>query len=101
MKFYKPAEIRAILELPLFIERVPCGFPSPAQDYVEQRIDLNSLLVSHPSSTYFIRVSGDSMIDGGISDGDMLVVDSSIKAEHGDIIVAAISGEFTVMTPTY
>jgi len=96
MKFYKPAEIRAILELPLFIERVPCGFPSPAQDYVEQRIDLNSLLVSHPSSTYFIRVSGDSMIDGGISDGDMLVVDSSIKAEHGDIIVAAISGEFTV-----
>lgn len=96
MKFYKPAEIRAIIELPLFIERVPCGFPSPAQDYVEQRIDLNSLLVSHPSSTYFIRVSGDSMIDGGISDGDMLVVDSSIKAEHGDIIVAAISGEFTV-----
>jgi len=96
MKFYKPAEIRAILELPLFIERVPCGFPSPAQDYVEQRIDLNSLLVCHPSSTYFIRVSGDSMIDGGISDGDMLVVDSSIKAEHGDIIVAAISGEFTV-----
>lgn len=96
MKFYKPAEIRAILELPLFIERVACGFPSPAQDYVEQRIDLNSLLVSHPSSTYFIRVSGDSMIDGGISDGDMLVVDSSIKAEHGDIIVAAISGEFTV-----
>lgn len=96
MKFYKPAEIRAILELPLFIERVPCGFPSPAQDYVEQRIDLNSLLVSHPSSTYFIRVSGDSMVDGGISDGDMLVVDSSIKAEHGDIIVAAISGEFTV-----
>lgn len=96
MKFYKPAEIRAILELPLFIERVPCGFPSPAQDYVEQRIDLNSLLINHPSSTYFIRVSGDSMIDGGISDGDMLVVDSSIKAEHGDIIVAAISGEFTV-----
>jgi len=96
MKFYKTAEIRAILELPLFIERVPCGFPSPAQDYVEQRIDLNCLLVSHPSSTYFIRVSGDSMIDGGISDGDMLVVDSSINAEHGDIIVAAISGEFTV-----
>lgn len=96
MKFYKPAKIRAILALPLFIERVPCGFPSPAQDYVEQRIDLNSLLVSHPSSTYFIRVSGDSMIDGGISDGDMLVVDSSVKADHGDIIVAAIEGEFTV-----
>ncbi|MFG1172931.1 translesion error-prone DNA polymerase V autoproteolytic subunit [Erwiniaceae bacterium CAU 1747] len=96
MKFYPPAEIRAILDLPLFISRVPCGFPSPAQDYVEQRIDLNDLLVSHPSSTYFIRVSGDSMIEGGIADGDMLVVDSSLKAGHGDIVVAALEGEFTV-----
>lgn len=96
MKFYQPAEIRAILDLPLFISRVPCGFPSPAQDYVEQRIDLNDLLVSHPSSTYFIKVSGDSMIEGGIGEGDMLVVDSSLKAEHGDIVVAALDGEFTV-----
>ncbi|ORM64549.1 DNA polymerase V [Pantoea rodasii] len=96
MKFYKPADLRAILELPLFNDRVPCGFPSPAQDYVEQRIDLNSLLISHPSSTYFIKVSGESMIDAGISDGDMLVVDSSVKAEHGDIIVASLGGEFTV-----
>ncbi|ROR11449.1 translesion error-prone DNA polymerase V autoproteolytic subunit [Erwinia sp. JUb26] len=96
MKFYQPAEIRAILDLPLFISRVPCGFPSPAQDYVEQRIDLNDLLVSHPSSTYFIKVSGDSMIEGGIGEGDMLVVDSSQKAEHGDIVVAALDGEFTV-----
>ncbi|NWA59670.1 translesion error-prone DNA polymerase V autoproteolytic subunit [Pantoea sp. B9002] len=96
MKFFKPEEICAILEFPLFNDRVPCGFPSPAQDYIEQRLDLNDLLVSHPSSTYFIKVSGDSMIEGGINDGDMLVVDSSIKAEHGDIIVAALSGEFTV-----
>ncbi|MBM7342188.1 translesion error-prone DNA polymerase V autoproteolytic subunit [Pantoea coffeiphila] len=96
MKFYQPAEIRVILHLPLFISRVPCGFPSPAQDYIEQRIDLNDLLVSHPSSTYFIKVSGDSMIEGGIGEGDMLVVDSSLKAEHGDIVVAALDGEFTV-----
>ncbi|MEJ4043580.1 translesion error-prone DNA polymerase V autoproteolytic subunit [Erwinia sp. SLM-02] len=96
MKFYQPAEIRAILNLPLFISRVPCGFPSPAQDYVEQRIDLNDLLVSHPSSTYFIKVSGDSMIEGGIGEGDMLVVDSSLKAGHGAIVVAALDGEFTV-----
>lgn len=96
MEFYQPAEIRAILDLPLFITRVPCGFPSPAQDYVEQRIDLNNLLVSHPSATYFIKVSGDSMIEGGINDGDMLVVDSSVKAEHGDIVVASLAGEFTV-----
>ncbi|MDN5680019.1 MAG: translesion error-prone DNA polymerase V autoproteolytic subunit [Ewingella sp.] len=96
MEFCKPADIRAVSELPLFIDRVPCGFPSPAQDYVEQRLDLNNLLVSHPSSTYFIKVSGDSMVDAGIKDGDMLIVDSSIEAEHGDIIVAALSGEFTV-----
>ena len=96
MQFLKPVEIRAVLALPLFVERVPCGFPSPAADYVEQRIDLNSLLVQRPSATYFIRVSGDSMIDGGIADGDMLVVDSSITAEHGNIVVASVGGEFTV-----
>lgn len=96
MQFYQPAEIRAILELPLFISRVPCGFPSPAQDYVEQRLDLNELLVDHPSSTYFIRVSGDSMIEGGITEGDMLVVDSSPKPKHGDMVVASLEGEFTV-----
>jgi DNA polymerase V len=75
---------------------VPCGFPSPAQDYVEQRIDLNALMVQHPSATYFVRVSGESMIEAGINDGDMLVVDSSLTASHGDIVVAAVEGEFTV-----
>lgn len=63
---------------------------------LRKRLDLNNLLGSHPCSTYFIRVSGDSMIEGGINDGDMLVVDSSVSAEHGDITVAAIAGEFTV-----
>ncbi|MCZ4057919.1 translesion error-prone DNA polymerase V autoproteolytic subunit [Pantoea sp. LMR881] len=96
MEFIKPAEIRAVMQLPLYIERVSCGFPSPAQDYVEQRLDLNELLVHRPSATYFVRVSGDSMIDAGISDGDMLVVDSALKAEHGNIVVAAVDGEFTV-----
>ncbi|EAN5281747.1 translesion error-prone DNA polymerase V autoproteolytic subunit, partial [Salmonella enterica] len=75
---------------------VPCGFPSPAADYIEQRIDLNELLVSHPSSTYFVKATGDSMIDAGINDGDLLVVDSSRTAEHGDIVIAAVDGEFTV-----
>ncbi len=96
MNFIKPAELRAILHLPLFIERVACGFPSPAQDYIEQRLDLNDLLVQRPSATCFVRVSGDSMIEGGIGDGDMLVVDSSLTPEHGDIVVAAVAGEFTV-----
>ena len=95
MEFYRPAELREIISLPLFSDLVQCGFPSPA-DYVEQRIDLNELLVAHPSSTYFVKAAGDSMIEGGISDGDLLVVDSSRTAEHGDIVIAAVEGEFTV-----
>ncbi len=96
MQIYQPAEIRPIVLLPLFAEPVRCGFPSPAQDYVEQRIDLNELLVKHPTSTYFVKAAGDSMIEGGISDGDLLVVDSSLNAVQGSIIVAAVGGEFTV-----
>lgn len=96
MHFFTPAELRQIVALPLFGDRVPCGFPSPAQDYVEQRIDLNELMIQHPSATYFVKSSGDSMMDAGISEGDLLVVDSSRKAEHGDIVIAAVDGEFTV-----
>lgn len=81
---------------PLFVEHVPCGFPSPAQDYIEERLDLNAFIVRHPSATYFVKVSGDSMIDAGIFDGDLLVVDRSLKPEHGDIVIAAVEGEFTV-----
>src|SRR5690606_22581593 len=87
---------RQYVELPLFVERVACGFPSPAQDYIEDRLDLNRLAVRHPSATYFVKVSGDSMIGAGIGDGDLLVVDRSLDAGHGDIVVAAVAGEFTV-----
>ncbi|EKY6821206.1 translesion error-prone DNA polymerase V autoproteolytic subunit [Escherichia coli] len=96
MLFIKPADLREIVTFPLFSDLVQCGFPSPAADYVEQRIDLNQLLIQHPSATYFVKASGDSMIDGGISDGDLLIVDSSITASHGDIVIAAVDGEFTV-----
>lgn len=96
MEFYQLTELRPISLLPLFSDLVQCGFPSPAQDYVEKRIDLNELLVSHPSATYFVKAAGDSMIDGGINDGDLLVVDSSRTSEHGDIVIAAVGGEFTV-----
>jgi len=96
MEFIRPAELREIIVPPLFSDLVQCGFPSPAADYVEQRIDLNELLVAHPSSTYFVKAAGDSMIEAGISDGDLLVVDSSRTAERGDIVIAAIEGEFTV-----
>ncbi|WP_230351562.1 translesion error-prone DNA polymerase V autoproteolytic subunit [Lelliottia sp. WAP21] len=85
-----------IMALPLFMEKVACGFPSPAQDYVEDRLDLNKLVVAHPHATYFVKVSGDSMIGAGIGDGDLLVVDRALTAGHGNIVVAAIAGEFTV-----
>lgn len=91
-----PADNSPPCNLPLFLETVPCGFPSPAQDYVEDSLDLNKLLIKHPSATYFVKVSGESMIGVGIGDGDMLVVDRALTARHGDIVVAAIAGEFTV-----
>lgn len=97
MQFIKPTDFpRAVVALPLYSDLVQCGFPSPAADYVEQRIDLNDLLIRHPSATYFVKAAGDSMIEAGISDGDLLVVDSSRTAEHGDIVIAAVDGEFTV-----
>ncbi len=101
MLFIKPADLREIVTFPLFSDLVQCGFPSPAADYVEQRIDLNQLLIQHPSATYFVKASGDSMIDGGISDGDLLIVDSAITASHGDIVIAAVDGEFTVKNCNY
>ena len=96
MKFYSPTGLGQIAALPLFSDRVPCGFPSPAQDYVEQRIDLNKLVIRHPSATYFVRAAGDSMNGAGIGSGDLLVVDSAKTAQHGDIVIAAVDGEFTV-----
>ncbi|WP_312626714.1 translesion error-prone DNA polymerase V autoproteolytic subunit [Scandinavium sp.] len=96
MQLFTPSELRQVVAIPLFGEMVQCGFPSPAQDYVEQRIDLNELMVQHPSATYFVKSSGDSMVEAGIGEGDLLVVDSSRKAVHGDIVIAAVDGEFTV-----
>lgn len=82
--------------LPYFIERVPAGFPSPAAGYVEASIDLNELCISHPNATFLVRAGGLSMIDAGIYPNDLLVVDRSLEAQHCDIIVCAINGEFTV-----
>lgn len=92
----KPASFTESCRLPLYADRVPAGFPSPAQDYVEAELDLNSYCIRHPSATYFLRASGNSMNDAGLKDGDLLVVDKSVTPEHGDIVIAAVDGEFTV-----
>ncbi|MEO1001622.1 MAG: translesion error-prone DNA polymerase V autoproteolytic subunit [Cyanobacteria bacterium J06638_7] len=82
--------------LPLAGATVAAGFPSPADDYVESRIDLNEALIRHPSSTFFLRVSGDSMREAGILDGDLLVVDRAIEARAGLVVVAVVEGAFTL-----
>lgn len=85
-----------LIEIPLFLTPAACGFPSPAQDYVEQTIDLNQHCVPHPAATFYVRASGHSMIGEGINDGDMLIIDRAITARHGDIVLACLDGEFTV-----
>ncbi|WP_148612137.1 translesion error-prone DNA polymerase V autoproteolytic subunit [Aeromonas sobria] len=84
------------LALPLFLSPVVCGFPSPAQDYIEQTIDLNQLCIEHPAATFYVRASGHSMVQAGINNGDLLIVDRAIKASHGAIVLACLDGDFTV-----
>lgn len=84
------------LAIPLFSDAISAGFPSPAQDYIEKSLDLNELCIKHPAATFFVRVEGDSMINAGIFPNDILVVDRSIQAVQGDIVVASLYGEFTV-----
>ena len=77
---------------------VVAGFPSPAEQYLEPPLDLNELLVKRPAATYFVRVEGDSMSGAGSTDGDLLVVDRSLRPADGDVIIASVDGDFTVKT---
>lgn len=95
MELFK-ADISKKISLPLFAEKIPAGFPSPADGYLEKKLDLNDLMIKHPAATYFLRVEGDSMIGAQISSGDILVVDRSESPSPNKIIVAIINGEFTV-----
>lgn len=88
-------EFKRGLSLPL-AEQIKAGFPSPADDYQRESLDFNRDLIKHPDATFYGRVDGDSMIDAGISDGDIAVIDRSIEPRHGDIIVAYVNGEFTM-----
>jgi len=85
-------------KLPLFLESVSAGFPSPADDYLEDRLDINELLIRNPSATFFVRVIGNSMINAGIHSGDILVVDRSLEAKDGAVVIAVLDGELTVKT---
>jgi len=84
------------ISLPLFSGGVSAGFPSPAEDYTDRRLDLNELLIKNPAATFFVRVDGDSMVGAGIHHDDILVVDRSRQAGSGDIVIAVLEGELTV-----
>jgi DNA polymerase V len=86
------------LELPMFYPKVAAGFPSPAENYFEDRLDLNKALIKHPAATFYVRVEGNSMIGAGIFSGDILIVDRSLTPGNNSIVIAAINGELTVKT---
>ncbi len=84
------------LKLPLLLAGVQAGFPSPADDFIDKRLDLNEQLIKHPAATFFVRAVGDSMLGAGIHDGDLLVVDRALEPCAGKVVMAAIGGELTV-----
>ncbi|PVY43169.1 LexA family protein [Pontibacter virosus] len=86
------------MEIPLYASFVSAGFPSPSDDYLEDKIDLGKYLIQNPTSTFMMRVKGSSMVDANIHDGDILVIDKSLKASDGMPVVCFLDGEFTVKT---
>ncbi|MDE5810873.1 MAG: translesion error-prone DNA polymerase V autoproteolytic subunit [Muribaculaceae bacterium] len=90
------ADCSTHMSLPYADHGIQAGFPSPAQDYISESIDLNHEIIRHPAATFFGRVSGDSMIDEGIEEGDLLVIDRSLQPEDGDLAVCCVDGEFTL-----
>jgi len=85
-----------VVNIPLFETKISAGFPSPADDFVDTKLDLNDHLVHHPAATFFLRVGGDSMIGAGIFDGDLLIVDRSIEKFNKAVIIAVLNGEMMV-----
>jgi len=101
LSLWHPSQIAPIQAIPLYGHVVPAGFPSPADDYVEDRLDLNQLLVQNKSATFFLRVKGDSMIGAGINDGDIIVVDRSLEPIERSVVVAIVDSELTVKRLLY
>ncbi len=95
LEIFRP-DTASRMSLPFAEMGVQAGFPSPAQDYMSESIDLNHELIRHPASTFYARVEGNSMIDEGIEPGDILVVDRSIEPADGDLAVCCLDGDFTL-----
>lgn len=95
LSIYK-ASFEIKLKLPYLDGGIQCGFPSPAQDYIDKSLDMNRELIDHPAATYYVKISGQSMIGAGIDDGDIAVVDMSLTPRSGDVVVAFLDGEHTI-----
>lgn len=95
LKIYKIEESHGV-NIPLVDSSVHAGFPSPAQDYIQDKLDINSIVISHPSTTFCAHVEGDCMIDANIHDGDIAVIDRSLEPHNGSMVVSFIDGEFTL-----
>ena len=98
MKSTKPSfeSLNIFKEIPFSSQFVPAGFPSPADDFLEFDLSLDKKLIKHPSATFFVRVSGNSMVNAKIFDGSILLVDRAEEIKNGDIVLVVIDGEFTV-----
>lgn len=93
----EPVPLSAVsMMLPIAEGYIRAGFPSPAEDFAVNRLDLTQILIKHPQSTYLWRARGLSMREMGINDGDLLVVDRAVRPVHGHVVVATVDGEFTV-----
>jgi len=97
---YRPQQ-RTSYRLPLYLDRISAGFPSPADDYQEGKLDLNEHLIPNPLATFFLRVAGDSMVEAGIHPGDLIIVDRAIEPRDGKVVVAVVDGELTLKRLRY
>ena len=84
------------INTPIFLDKISAGFPSPATDYMENKLDLNEHLIKHPAATFIVKANGISMIEAGISSGDLLIVDRSVSPRNDNIVIASILGDLTV-----
>ena len=98
---WQPSLLSPAQVIPLYGHSISAGFPSPADDFVDNRLDLNQLLIQNKAATFFLRVKGDSMIGAGINDGDIIVCDRSLKPVDGSVLVAVVDGELTVKRLVY